>query len=243
MLRRWLALLSLLVGLASLAQGSWIFGKAALAQVLLRRAWAAARAGDQHARPWPWADTWPVARLLDRARGVDLVVLEGAAGASLAFGPGHIAGSAAPGMPGNIALAGHRDTHFRFLEQLQPGESLWLEPARGAAQRYQVESAAIVDQADTRLLEAQQDGLTLVTCYPFDAPVPGGPLRYVVRARPAAGGALRASPEAHARGELRPPEPASCARRSCSLDRRSAHGSPADQNPRRARDRGSRPAR
>ncbi|HEU4579859.1 MAG TPA: hypothetical protein VFS67_16480, partial [Polyangiaceae bacterium] len=30
-------------------------------QVLLRRAWAAARAGDEHARPWPWADTWPVA--------------------------------------------------------------------------------------------------------------------------------------------------------------------------------------
>jgi sortase A len=186
MLRRWLALGLLLLGLCSLTRGSWIFGKAALAQVLLRRAWAAARAGDEHARPWPWADTWPVARLIDPAHGVDLVVLEGATGSSLAFGPGHIPGSASPGMPGNVALAGHRDTHFHFLQGLQPGEPLWLEPAHGALQRYEVESATIVDQSDTRLLEARGDGLTLVTCYPFDAPVPGGPLRYVVRARPRA---------------------------------------------------------
>ena len=186
MLRRWLSLGLLLFGLCSLTRGSWIFGKAALAQVLLRRAWAAARAGGEHERPWPWADTWPVARLLDPARGVDLVVLEGATGSSLAFGPGHIAGSASPGMPGNVALAGHRDTHFRFLQGLTPGEALWLEPAHGEIRRYEIESAAIVDQSDTRLLQAQGDGLTLVTCYPFDAPVPGGPLRYVVRARPRA---------------------------------------------------------
>jgi sortase A len=186
MLRRWLALALLLLGVASVAQGSWIFGKAVLAQLLLRRAWAAARAGDERARPWPWADTWPVARLLDPARGVDLVVLEGATGSSLAFGPGHVAGSAVPGRPGIIALAGHRDTHFRFLQHVQPGESLWLEPAQGVLRRYEVESTTIVDQRDTRLLQGQDDGLTLVTCYPFDAPVPGGPLRYVVRARPAA---------------------------------------------------------
>ena len=189
MLRRWLCLGLLLLGLGSLARGSWIFGKAALAQVLLRRAWAAARAGDEHARPWPWADTWPVARLLVPARGVDLVVLEGATGSSLAFGPGHIAGSASSNLPGNVALAGHRDTHFRFLQELQPGEPLWLEPAHGALQRYEVESTSIVDQRDTRLLAAPGDGLTLVTCYPFDAPVPGGPLRYVVRARLMSGGA------------------------------------------------------
>ena len=175
MLRRWLALALLLLGLGSLGRGSWIFGKAAFAQLLLRRAWAAARAGDPHARPWPWADTWPVARLLDPAHGVDLVVLEGATGSSLAFAPGHIAGSASPGGPGNIALAGHRDTHFRFLQGLQPGEPLWLEPARGALQRYEVESVTIVDQRDTRPLEVQGDSLTLVTCYPFDAPVRARP--------------------------------------------------------------------
>jgi sortase A len=175
----------LLIGLGSLLQGSWIFSKALVAQVLLRRAWSAARSGDARARPWPWADTWPVARLLSPARGVDLIVLEGATGSSIAFGPGHIQGSAAPGSAGNVALAGHRDTHFRFLERLEPGEPLWLELPNGAVQRYQVQSQNVVDEHDTWLLQAPGQWLTLVTCYPFDAPLTGGPLRYVVRASPA----------------------------------------------------------
>ena len=179
-----MALGLLLLGLGSVAQGSWIFSKALLAQVLLRRAWAAARAGDERARPWPWADTWPVARLLSPAHGVDLVVLEGATGSSIAFGPGHIQGSAAPGAEGNVALAGHRDTHFRFLERLEPGEPLWLESTNGTVQRYEVESESVVDEHDTQLLQAAGQWLTLVTCYPFAAPLAGGPLRYVVRARP-----------------------------------------------------------
>lgn len=197
MSRRLLALGLLLLGLGGVLQGSWIFCKAAFAQVLLRRAWAEARAGDQRARPWPWADTWPVARLVSPARGVDLIVLEGATGSSIAFGPGHIQGSALPGSLGNVALAGHRDTHFRFLQQLEPGEQLWLELPSGAVQRYEVQSESVVDEKDTRLLEASGQWLTLVTCYPFDAAIPGGPLRYVVRARPA---------REHATGDTKYPE-------------------------------------
>jgi sortase A len=183
-LRRGLFAALLLLGLVSFVQGTWIFSKALVAQVLLRRAWAAARAGDPRARPWPWADTWPVARLRSPAHGVDLIVLEGATGSSLAFGPGHVQGTPPPGAEGNVAFAGHRDTHFRFLRELAPGEALWLELPDGAVKRYTVQDSAVVDEHDTALLSGRGQWLTLVTCYPFDAPVPGGPLRYVVRARP-----------------------------------------------------------
>jgi sortase A len=183
-MRRALRLCLVVLGLLSLGQGSWIFGKAALAQLLLRRAWASARAGDIRVRPWPWADTWPVARLVSREHGVDLIVLEGATGSSTAFGPGHIQGTAPPGEAGNVGLAGHRDTHFRFLQGLQPGEPLWLELPSGKARRFRVASARVVDQTDTSALEQPGDWLTLVTCYPFDTPLPGGHLRYVVQARP-----------------------------------------------------------
>jgi sortase A len=182
-LRRALALSLLLLGLGCVAQGSWIFAKALFAQVLLRRAWAAAQTGEARARPWPWADTWPVARLLSPARGVDLIVLEGATGSSTAFGPGHVPGSAPPGGAGNVALAAHRDTHFRFLKELTPGEPLWLELPDGTLDRYEVRAGTVVDERDTSLLHASGPWLTLVTCYPFDAPLPGGPLRYVVQAR------------------------------------------------------------
>jgi sortase A len=100
----------------------------------------------------------------------------------MAFGPGYIEGTALPGMPGNTAISGHRDTHFAMLKDLVVGDELWLETVSGRA-LYRVASTEIVDKGDTRALDQHgPDRLTLVTCYPFDAIVPGGPLRYVVMA-------------------------------------------------------------
>ncbi len=174
----------LLLGLASLAQGAWIHVKAELAQVLLERAWARARDGDERARPWPWADTWPVARL--RAPGVDasLIVLAGATGASLPFGPGHLDGTPLPGAAGNAVLAGHRDTHFAFLEQLEAGDELWVETVDGGVYGFVVDGLAVVHERERwPLAESAEPRLTLLTCYPFDAIRAGGPLRYVVGSR------------------------------------------------------------
>lgn len=182
--RRASCLALLVLGVLSLGQGGYIYAKAALAQVLLRQAWAATLEGGGQARPWPWADTWPVARLLSPQHDVELIVLEGATGNSTAFAPGHVQGTPLPGADGNVALAAHRDTHFRFLRDVQRGEALLLELPDGSVQRYEVQSLSIVDERDTRLLETPGRWLTLVTCYPFDAVVAGGPLRYVVQARP-----------------------------------------------------------
>jgi sortase A len=39
----------------------------------------------------------------------------------------------------------------------------------------------IIDSRTTGIInDPERDQLVLVTCYPFDAMVPGGPLRYVV---------------------------------------------------------------
>jgi sortase A len=67
--------------------------------------------------------------------------------------------------------------------QLAPGEPLWPELPSGVVQRYAVQTRSVLDERDTSLLEVSGPVLTLVTCYPFDAAVPGGPLRYVVQAR------------------------------------------------------------
>jgi sortase A len=175
----------LLLGLSALTfvQGTWIYGKALVAQMLLRHAWNEAQSGESRARPWPWADTWPVARLISPAHAVDLIVLEGATGETTAFGPGRIEGTARPGEAGNLGLAGHRDTHFAFLRDVEPGDALWLELPSGSQQRYEVSRSKIIDESEVEALEAEGEWLTLVTCYPFDAPVSGGPLRYVVQAQ------------------------------------------------------------
>jgi sortase A len=181
----WVALA--LIGAGLLARGLWIPAKAALAQALLERAWETSQRDGRGARPWPWADSWPVARLRVPAHGVDLVVLAGATGRTLAFAPGHLAGSAGVGASGNTVLSGHRDTHFRFLAALRSGDEIELEGLTGATHRYRVTRLEIVDEhAVSVLAESDRALLTLVTCYPFETPLPGGPLRYVVVAEEAA---------------------------------------------------------
>lgn len=171
-------------------QGAWIYLKAELAQVLMARAWDETRKSGRPTRPWHWADTWPVARLAAPGHGIAHIVLNGDTGNVLAFGPGLVPGSAEPGHGGRLVISGHRDNHFRFLEQLAPGDELLLEPAGGTAVRYRVSGSRVFDIRTPGPPPYPLDpGLSLVTCYPFDAIVPGGPLRYLVNARPVAAGA------------------------------------------------------
>ncbi|HEY6551968.1 MAG TPA: sortase, partial [Vicinamibacteria bacterium] len=77
----------------------------------------------------------------------------------------------------------HRDTHFSFLAHLKPGDELAVERRDGRWRRYVVTGTEVVDRSDTTALRSTADTrLTLVTCYPFAALRPGGPLRYVVTA-------------------------------------------------------------
>jgi sortase A len=173
----------LAIGAALLAAGVWLPLKAALAEQLLNRAWTAARAGGGAVRPWPWADTWPVARLRlpPSASAEPLIVLAGASGRGLAFAPGLLDGSALPGEPGVAVIAAHRDTHFRALARLALGDRFRLERADGETFAYVVTSIDILDTRTASLrLDALDSVVALVTCYPFDALVPGGTLRYVV---------------------------------------------------------------
>lgn len=178
-----LVLALVLVGTWQTGSGAWIYLKAELAQALLQRAWANTVAGQHNVKPWPWADTWPLARLTVPSKNIDLIVLNGAYGRTLAFGPGYLESSAPPGSRGTTILTGHRDTHFRFLENLQLGDIILIQTRTGAWHQFSVRERRIADvRYDS--IRADPDGsqLVLLTCYPFDAIVPGGPLRYVVSA-------------------------------------------------------------
>lgn len=182
-LARWAGAGLLGLALWQLGAGLWIPAKAALAQVLIDRAWRAAQVGEPAPKPWPWADTWPVARLEAPALGETVYVLADASGRSLAFGPGHLAGTAAPGEPGVSVISAHRDTHFRFLRRLNAGDPLVIERTDGTRIAYRVTGTDVVDARTARIFdEVERPVLALVTCYPFDAMWPGTPLRYVVTA-------------------------------------------------------------
>ena len=179
----WIAGLLMLAGAWQIAQAAYIHAKAHFAQYLLRKSWDKTLAGANEVKPWPWADTWPVARLEVPRLGVDQFVLAGASGRTLAFGPGHLSGSPLPGEQGNTVFSGHRDTHFKFLQHLQIGDQIIITSVKGSQNRYAVSGTSIVSHKETRITMSSDDRqLTLITCYPFRAIAPGGDQRFVVMA-------------------------------------------------------------
>lgn len=171
--------LAAVLGTAALSlHAAWIPVKAELAQVLLEQAWRRSASGALAARPWPWADTHPVAELHIPRLGLRQLVLDGASGRNLAFGPTALT----PINGADVVLSAHRDTHFAGLHDLQPGDEIVLRD-HGRERTYRVAWLDIVDSRRQELvLDGRRERLTLVTCWPFDAAAAGGPLRLVVTA-------------------------------------------------------------
>jgi sortase A len=112
---------------------------------------------------------------------LSVMVEEGVDDATLARAAGHIPGTALPGELGNVGIAGHRDTLFRALRELEPHDAIEVTTHSGHY-RYNVESLTVVDPSDVTVL--QSDGshsLTLVTCFPFQF-IGNAPRRFIVRA-------------------------------------------------------------
>ena len=179
---RWIVIAGLaLSGVVFTGKSLWIPAKATLAQHLLERAWQKTLEEGRGAAPWPWADTWPVARLTIRGR--TLVVLADSGGEGLAFGPTHVAGSAPPGGKGTTVISAHRDTHFAALDTLGRGEVISLEAADGAKRRYRVIGSEVLANPQLAIAPARAgDALALVTCWPLDGIDPGSRKRFVLHA-------------------------------------------------------------
>jgi len=172
---------ALIIGGWQFGQGVYIYAKAELAQYLLASAWQESKQTQQPVKPWPWADTWPVARLTVPAHDIDLIVLAGDTGRTLAFGPGHNLASVKPGDTGNSIISAHRDTHFEFLQNLSSGDEIIVENLHGIKKTFTVSNMHVVDSRDAHIpIDYDNAALTLVTCFPFNTMTTGGPLRFVV---------------------------------------------------------------
>ena len=178
----------LLVAMAawSLFQAGQVQGKAWLGQQLLERAWNRSLDRGETVEPWPGAISHPIARLSMPRLDLDHLVLDGADTPILAWGPGMETGP-----NGQRLIAAHRDTHFRALRSIEPGDRARLQHVDGRIEDWTVARIDVVDARDTRI-DMASDGnrLLLVTCYPFDASAPGGPMRLVASLHPASTSSL-----------------------------------------------------
>jgi LPXTG-site transpeptidase (sortase) family protein len=130
--------------------------------------------------PAPTAGT-RLGRLEAPSVKLSTVVLEGSDDGTLSRGSGHIEDTPFPGQPGNVGIAGHRDTTFRALRNIHVGDALEFKTA-DRLYRYRISKTLIVGPDDVYMLDpTPQPALTLVTCYPFEF-VGHAPRRFIVRA-------------------------------------------------------------
>lgn len=181
-MKRFAITITALTGFLLFGDGLYIHAKAMLAQVLLERALAETIASGRDVKPWPWADTWPVARIAVKRLNASAIALAGTSGQALAFGPGHVELTPEAGERGIAVYSAHRDTHFRFLKDVAIGDAIDVTRRDGRTIRYRADRAAVV-RFDATGIDPLSGGheLVLATCWPFDA-VTSGPLRYVLHA-------------------------------------------------------------
>ena len=181
--------MSLVICLSQWGHAAWIGAKAYAAEWLLNSAWEATLAAPaQLHKPWQWADTWPVAKLSfqtqDASIAADWVVLANAQAESLAFAPTMIASGEATSANWWV-VAGHRDTHFGFLQYAELGDRFTLMLANGEQHIFTLAAVAIHDVGQGELmLNPEQAQLVLITCYPFGDWRTNSPYRFVAYASP-----------------------------------------------------------
>ncbi|MDK4731086.1 class GN sortase [Rhizobium sp. CNPSo 3490] len=168
-------------GLALIGDGFLLKAKAEISQILLKRAFAAELSGKE-TKPWPWADFTTMARVRAPRLGKDAIVLSGASGEALAFGPAWLANTPQPGDEGTSVIAAHRDTHFRWLQYIRPGDTIEVTRRDGKLLTFKAGQGRIAPW-DASGIDPASDGrhLVLATCWPFDA-TERGPLRYILEA-------------------------------------------------------------
>lgn len=193
----WLERLLIVAGTAMLAWSAALVADALIAQRNARSAFETALLATRVAVPSALDEIRivapaPLLRAVERGSPIaalsiprihlTAMVLHGSDATTLRRGPGHLDNTAFPGEPGNVVIAGHRDTFFWSLQNIHLGDDIFLDTREGPWQ-YRVTSARVVNPNEVSVLAPTDEPvLTLITCYPFSVLGPA-PDRFVVRAR------------------------------------------------------------
>ena len=176
-----LFLVVLSLGFWHVSASAYMLSKAWLSQYLIKQSWQKTLVDKQKHRPWSWADTYPVAKIEFPRIDQGSVVLEGASGRNLAFSVARLSASGMPNEKRTMIVSGHRDSHFAYLEKVQKGDEIKVQTINGKF-TYKVTELRVVDSQKEQLTIVKKQELILSTCYPFDALMASGSLRYVVKA-------------------------------------------------------------
>ncbi|EIJ43839.1 sortase (surface protein transpeptidase) [Beggiatoa alba B18LD] len=159
-------LIGLLVGFSvwQVSQQYMTYPQAWLTQGLMQTAWARTQASGRYVKPWPWAETWPLARLSIPQLNFEQIVLAKASNDTLALG--HLSSTVLPGEAGNSVISVYHRNYARYMQALKNSDELVLEAPQNGQWRYRVSAIYVVDKTDTRFLApSMHRRLTIISCY------------------------------------------------------------------------------
>jgi len=168
-------LILLVIALWQLSHAGLLAAKAWAAPVLIKYAWEQKLETGLDRRPWPWADSSPMAKISIPKLNVDRYVLQGDNMRNLAFGP-------VLQQTGLVTvLYGHRDTHFSFLRKMKVNDVVLFDVGDVGTEEWFVERTKVVLVDEIYVPDRESEkSLMMVTCYPFGAVSTASNQRFVV---------------------------------------------------------------
>ena len=170
------------IGFSQILSSGIILIKAHFSVYLIEKAWKKSLKDSSYHKPWSWADTYPIAKLIVKRLNNETIILEGSSGRNLAFSATHLLQSGLPGDSKTIVISAHKDTHFSYLKDLIVGDIIDIKTLH-KTQSYKVSNFQIVNSQKSQIYIKNSEELLLTTCYPFNSSF-GGPLRIVYTATP-----------------------------------------------------------
>ena len=171
------------IGSLMVGKSLYMSAKADLAQFLIGKAWQSRQADQPAAKPWPWADIHAIAKIEIPRLNITQYIMNDISGEALAFGAGHLPKTHLPAKSGHSMIAGHRDSHFEFLQFLSVGDNIIVTNYLGETKTYKVDASYQIDvRRDALVHYPDHTGMTLITCFPFNNLANQGPLRWIVEA-------------------------------------------------------------
>ena len=161
-------------------QGLYIQVKAYAAKCLLKLAWQRTLETRQKSKPWPWATSWPVARLRVPAKNVDMIVLSSDWRENMDFGSYRRTSACVVDERGSVVISAQQDGFAHKLNALGAGDVLNIQMADGGEHIFSVADTQVVDEEASIILDAKNPMLTLVTPYPCDDHTHASHLRFLL---------------------------------------------------------------
>ena len=116
---------------------------------------------------------------------VSRVILSSASGEAMSWGVGSVIPFKSSSSSSPIILAGHRDTHMKFMSKLRIGDHLDFQSYDGSTKSYKIVTSEVTTTPQLTLNDQAKnnDKLILTTCWPFNG-VQSGPERYIMIGEP-----------------------------------------------------------